>query len=378
MRKRLLSCLLIVVLILALSGCWNYWGLDQLNIVVGISVDFDQDKNMFNVGYEVADLLGASKDKSAVGKLVYGQGKTLFEAARNTKRKEEDRLFFGCSNVLVINQHVAQEKGIMGIIEWFLRDGECRETMSIAISQEETAQEMLKRPEGMEGIVSITLHDILLEDKDVTGTTLPVQIYQVYNILHSPRKAVVVPALHKVQVDEDWVAENNGMAVIKEGRLVGFLPPEQSRYVLFMENELGGGILTLSMMDDSADDISLEIFRNQTKKSYTYEQGKFVVKIETITHVSVGENHSDLDMMDKQVIKQIEDRAAEKIKEDIENVVGILQHELNADIFGFGEMIYEKEVDLWRQISPMWDQIYPTLEVQVCSEVNVMNAAFTK
>lgn len=159
---------------------------------------------------------------------------------------------------------------------------------------------------------------------------------------------------------------------------MGFLPPEQSRYVLFMENELGGGILTLSMMDDSADDISLEIFRNQTKKSYTYEQGKFVVKIETITHVSVGENHSDLDMMDKQVIKQIEDRAAEKIKEDIENVVGILQHELNADIFGFGEMIYEKEVDLWRQISPMWDQIYPTLEVQVCSEVNVMNAAFTK
>lgn len=375
MIKRLFMSCVSLVLILSLNGCWNYRSLDQLSLIVGIAVDFDKEKNLFNISYESANLAGAEKQGRIAGKVIHSEGKTLFDAARNAKRKEEDKLFFGASHVLVLNQDLVREEGILNIIEWFLRDAECRETVCVAISQEKTAEEILESPEEMKSIMSLTIHDILKEDKDVTGTSPNTKLYEIYNMLYSPRKSAIVPVLRMGKNGEEDVPEVNGAAVIKGEYLVGFLSPEQSRYVLMVENQLSKGLITLSTTDMLGDDLSLEILKCRSKKSYSYESGKMIVKIETTTDVSVAENRANLDMMDKQVIRGIEETAAAKIDQGIKNLVDTLQHELNTDIFGFGEMIYKKDFSLWQQISPGWDELYPSVEVQVSSTVNITSAA---
>lgn len=93
MIKRVLLCLLSALSAVILSGCWNYRGLDQLNIVVGIAIDFDQEENLFDITYEVADLTKGDKNSNAAGKTIHAKGATLFDTARNAKRKEADRLF---------------------------------------------------------------------------------------------------------------------------------------------------------------------------------------------------------------------------------------------------------------------------------------------
>ncbi|MEM5768437.1 MAG: Ger(x)C family spore germination protein, partial [Bacillota bacterium] len=310
MHKRLLIGLMTLILALCLSGCWNYRSLDQVNIVVGIAIDFDENTDTFDVIYETANLAAAERRSKITGKITHAPGKTLFAAARDAKRREEDRLFFGGSHVLIISQKLAREEGILPIIEWFLRDGECRESICVAISQEDTASSILEGQEETKGIISIALHDIIKEDKDITGSSTNTQLFQLYNSLYSARKSAILPALHKVKNGEKEVVESNGLAIIKEDRLAGFLSPEQSRYVLMIENKLGGGIFTLSMKDMPGDDISLEIFGSKTKKTFTYEQGKVTVHIETETNVALAENRSHLDSTDKQVIKLIENKAA--------------------------------------------------------------------
>ncbi|MGI6161980.1 MAG: Ger(x)C family spore germination protein [Christensenellales bacterium] len=374
-RLKAVVCILLAVL---LSGCWNYTSLDQVNIIVGIAIDFDKEKNLYDLSYEAANLEGASIDSSISGKIINSDGKTLFDAARNAKRTEADRLFFGSAQVLVISQQLAREAGMMSIIEWFLRDGECRETMCVAISQQETASELLESSEERSGIVSSTLHDIISEDKDLTGTALRVQLYQIYNALNSPRRSVAIPALRKVEDDGDKIPEINGMAVIKGNALAGFLSPKQSRYVLFVEEQMGSGILTLSMSDRPAHDVSLEIFWHKASKEYTYENGKIDVSIKTDTQVAVAENHTHMNMMDEHTIEKIEFTAARMIERDIKDLISELQHKYNADIFGFGEMIYKKDLKLWDQLSPSWDEIYPTLDVDVTAKVRVINTGFIK
>ncbi len=378
MPKRLSALIVSCMLVLVLGGCWNYRSLDQLSIVVGIAVDFDYEKDLFDISYEIADLSIANKDSGVVGKIVNSQGKTMFDTARNAKRREADRLFFGSPHVLVINQRVAHEIGIAGIIGWFLRDGECRETMCVAISQEETATAMLEGPEDMSGIMSETLHNIIAEDKDVTGTSMQVQLYQVYNYINSARNSVALPVLRKVPGDGEKIPEVNGLAIIKGEHLAGFLSPEQSRYVLFVENSLKGGILTLSMANLKTDDISLEIFSHSASKSFDEEDGKITVKIKTETHVALAENAANLDVMDTAVIKEIEEAASQMIETNIRGLINTLQHEFTTDILGFGEMIYKQDLKLWKQLAPLWDEIYPTVEVEVIPKVKIINAAFNK
>lgn len=378
MGKRILVCMMGIFLMLPLCGCWNYRGLDQLDIVVGIAIDFDKEAKKYKLSYEVADLMGADKKSSIKGTIVEAEGNTLFDAARNAKRREADRLFFGSAYIVVISQELAQEDGISHVLEWFLRDGECRETMYVVLSQKETAKEILESSEGVKGIVSVKLQDIIAEDNKITASSSKKMLYEVFDTLHSPRRSVMLAAMNKFQNGDNEIWELNGIAVCKEDKLAGFLSPAESKYALFIEDELEGGILTLSMAGMQADDISLEISRSETKKSFTYDQGKVKIRIETSTRVIIAENHGLLDVMDEDLVKRIEEAAAGMIEENIAALVARMQNEFNADLFGFGEMIYKRNLPLWRQLEPSWDVLFPTLEVAVSSKVRVINSGFIR
>ncbi len=378
MNKCILVCVMALLLMLPLCGCWNYRGLDQMDIVVGIAIDFDKETNKYKISYEVADLAGADKGSSINGKIVESEGNTLFDAARNAKRREADRLYFGSTYIVVISQEVARELGISRVIEWFLRDGECRETTYVALSQKDTAQEILQKPDEEKGIVSVTLQDLISEDNKITASSMPKMLYEVFDTIKSPRRSVMLSALNKVQSGDREICELNGIAICKEDKLAGFLSPEESKYALFVEDELKGGILTLSMAGMQTDDISLEIFLSNTKKSFSYEQGKVKIRIETDTRVSIAENEGMLDIMDMNLVQSIEEAAAAMIEKNIADLVARMQGEFNADIFGFGEMIYKRNLPLWRQLGPSWDMLFPTLEVTVSSKVFVINSGFTK
>lgn len=379
MCKRVAVVILCLALGIGLCGCWNYRGLDELELVVGMSVDYKKETNDFSVGYEVADLSGGGSKGTTKGRIVHSQGKTLFDAARNAKRHESDRLFFGSAGVLIISKELVEERDLLTITEWFLRDGECRETMSVAISQEETAQVILQSPKEMQDIMSMTLQDIMKEDQKITASTVNTKLYDIYNRLNSPRKCVILPALHRVENGEQVVSGVNGVAIIKkEEGLVGFLTPEQSKYVLFIEDEIKGGVINFSLKGGEEDDTTLEIFESNTKKSFTYEQGKLTFHIHTRTRVAVDENQSMVDMMDLAQVQQVREAAQREIENNIKGLIAVVQREYNADIFGFGEMIYHKKQDLWKELEPDWDSLFPNLEVEVSSEVQIVGSGFIK
>lgn len=378
MGKRVATLLLSICFMLCLSGCWNYRGLDQLSIVVGMAIDLQNTGNEYSITYEVADLVGAEKKSPIKGKLITSQGKTLFETARNAKRNQADKLFFGSSRVLVLSERVIAERGILPVIEWFLRDGECRETTSVAISREKTAQIILQRPEEMAEIMSVILSDIIREDKDISATALYVELYELYNRLNSPRKCAVLPALQRVKNGKETISGVYGVAVVKKEGLAGFLTPEQAQSVLLVESQMNSGIITLSMTGGNADDLSLEVFGSKSHKSFTYEDGKLTFHIQTHTKVAVGENQHMIDMMDREELRRIEEIAGSKLEQNVRDLLGVVQKEMNADIFGFGEMIYQRNFSLWKEIEDGWDQIYRNLSVEVSCEVEIVNSAFTR
>lgn len=378
MIRRVLICLITVLLAASLCGCWNYRGLDQMDIVVGIAIDFDKQTNLYNICYEIADITGAEKDRNTTGKLVESKGKTLFDAARNAKTTEPDKLFFGSAYIVVISREVASDIGLSRILEWFIRDGECRETMYVAVSQEDTAKAILENGQTESGIISVTLQDIIMEDSQVTGSSMNLELFEIYNMIESPRKSTMLAVLKNIQSHDKKLCELNGIAVFKGDKLQGFLGAEESKYALMVEDKLKGGILTLKIAGKQTDDISLEIFSNKTNLSYKYEKGRVKVFIEVDTDVAIGENQMELDTMDEYVIKIIKNMAQEMIEKDIMNLIDKVQNEFKADIFGFGEMIYKHNLPLWKQLKPNWEDIFPTVEVEASSIVHIKYSGFLR
>ena len=377
MIKKILCVTTCFVLLFSLTGCWSYHGLNDMTIVTGAGIDLDPSTKEYLLTAEVVDSTASTKEGTKT-KIVESRGKTVMDAVRNAKKRLISKLYWGNNEVLVIGSELAKNGNLGNVIDWFLTDAECRETVGIVVSQEKTAKDILSIDGLDDSVVAFKIKKILEEDQDTVGTVESIPLFRVFSIMESPGRSVVLPAFHNTINDDKKVVEANGEAVFKDDKMIGYLSPEESKYYLFAVDGIHGGILTLSSTKKEVSDVSLEISNNTTKSSYSYSEEKLKVTIRTNTDVYLDEIKAHSDLLDESKIKEIEKKAQAMVEERTQSVIQKVQTEYNSDIFGFGNMVYKKDPKLWKKMEPQWDKLFPTIQVEVQSKVNIVNTAFLK
>lgn len=377
MTKKIASSLLILLLLIPLSGCWDYRGLDELTIVTGVAIDKKPEEDIYQLTYEIVDLIESIKEKGPNRKLIESEGKTIFEAVRNAKRRVSNKLYFGHSELIIICEEIARNEDLNVVLDFFFRDSECRETINVVVSQEKTARDIIASEGIGHTVITNEILEILEDDKKITSSILSVELYRLFNIMGAEGKELALPAFHIVQNDGKPTAETNGTAVFKDNKLVGFLSPEESKYFLFIVNEIEGGIFTVASSGQRPD-ISFEIYNNDTNLSFEYKDEKLKIKIKTTTVVFLGEFMRQFAPLDEKELNALEETAEKELEDKIRNVVKKLQTEFGSDIFGFGNMIYKKDFRLWRQLKDNWDEHFKSLDLEVEADIRIMNTATIK
>ncbi|MDF1493880.1 Ger(x)C family spore germination protein [Caproiciproducens sp. CPB-2] len=378
MSKKIVCLVMSFVLLFFLSGCWSYRGLNEITVVAGVGIDLDPDTQEYLLSCEVIDLTTSQDEAGTKAKLVESRGKTVMDAVRNAKKRLLNKLYWGNNEILIIGNELAESGKLDNVLVWFLSDEECRETVEIVVSEERTAKDILSLYGLDNSVVSYEIKKILDGDQSTVGTIENIQLYRAFSVLKGEGKSLTLPVFRDVANDGEMVVESNGEAIFKGNKMVGRLSPEDGKYYLAAVDGLHGGILTLSSEEQSSPDISLEIAKSTTKSSYSYSGGKLKVTLQTETDVFVDESEAEVDLLDEKTTGKIEQKAQEMIKEKTEGVIRKVQKEYNSDIFGFGNMIYKKDLKLWKQLKPQWDKIFPSVQVEVQSKVNIVNTAFLK
>lgn len=398
MIKKILSCTLCAVFLFMLSGCWSYIGLDEISMVSGVSIDKNEQTNQYKLAFEIIDLSSTSKEEGPSTKIIEAEGLTMFDAIRNANKKLANRLYFGHAQVIVLGESVVTNDDLINLMDLLIRDKELRENIYVVISQEKTANEILKVQGTDESNVSLEINEIVADDCKFTSTTSPLKLYKIYNVLNYPGICATLPAFHTIEntgekdnekksesdskseagSNENKINELNGTAVFKNQRLVGYLTPEESKYFLFVIDGVNGGILPMASSKNNNIDTSLEIIENKTKLTFKNKNGQVKIKVETKTEVTIGELRNAAVHLNKEDIERIETKASEQLKSEIEKLIKKVQDEYDSDIFGFGNLIYKKDSKLWNKISDQWEQLFPQLEIEVDSKVEIKNTALKK
>ncbi len=378
MRIKSAAMALMLLAVSITAGCWNYRGLDEMSIVAGMAIDWDEATDEYSVTFEIVDMTGNVKEEGLDSMLLMANGKTLFDAARQSKRRIVSKIYFGHLETIILSEEVARSVDLDDLMDFFLRDAEVRETLAIVVSQEPKACDLL-RIEGIgHPMVSFEMEKIIMEDYKVTASTPFVQLYDVHEKLHSEGVEVVLPAFHNADNDGQLVTEANGTAVFKEERLSGFLTPDQTKYYLFVMNEVKGGVLTFSSSGQRRDDTTLEISKSTTKRSFENTDGQMTVKIKIETDTYLNEADVPIDSLDKEQIDMLQRLAAENLMHNVADTIAYVRTQYNSDIFGFGSMIHKKDPKLWNSLKSQWDTLFPALEVRVECKVNIVNTAQIK
>ena len=378
MIKKAVFIVLVLLTAAMLCGCWSYRGVNEMTIIAGMAIDRDPQTGEIKLTFEAIDTNVPIKDQGIKHILIEAEGKTIFDAARNAKKRSINKLYFGHMQVIIISEEITRSENISEFLDWYLRDQECRETMYIVISQEKTAGELLNVQSIENPIISFDIQKIVENDHKNTLSIPYVELYNVFNITKAEGVSLTLPVFHIADNNGKPAVEANGAAIYKGEKMVGTLTPEESKYYLFTIGKVEGGVLNFSSKAEGGVDTALEISRNQTDRSFTYENGEFKILIRTDTDVFLnGYKHSTNDI-DPKEIPALETAAQNSLKQSIQEVIKKVQAEYASDIFGFGDMIHKQDFGLWNKFKDNWEETFAKLEVDVECKINIVNTASLK
>lgn len=355
-----------ILSVFLLSGCWNYREIEELVIVGGAAIDKD-DNGQYQITVETIQIASGT-DSEITSKPITITGKTIFDAARNYISQTGKKLYWSHAKTLILSEEVAKE-GIIKLLDWFERDSETRSDINILISKEKSAKEILTGEKAESEIKALEL-DETLKNQDSLGKSPRITLWKVINDIAAPGISAILPV---VEI-KNGMSQNMGTAIFRKDKLIGFLDEEQSQTLLFIRNQIKGGLLIIEDTNNKFP-ISMEIFKNITKIEPKMKNNNITFHIKLDTTLALDElggtsNYLDDEESLHKLKKDIEDMLNNRVK----SLVALIQSEYRSDIFGFGGIMREEDFKHWKQVENDWENHFEKATVNVTSNVRIKNS----
>jgi spore germination protein KC len=202
--------------------------------------------------------------------------------------------------------------------------------------------------------------------------------YEVINALAIPKFHIVLPTVVSYSNDGKDTNQLSGGSVFNKGKLVGFLKEEDIIPYLFIKNKVESGILNIKAPKANPDDIIiLKIFGSNTKITPKYGDETIGFDVIVKTDVSIGELTTMTDYISTQGRENLKILAEESLEKEIVNFIKNIQDEFGFDIFGFGNIIRQRNPKMWTVVENDWDSIFMDMDINVVCDIQIKNSGYT-
>lgn len=373
------SCMLVL-----LSGCWDLRYLDKLGVVLAIGIDDDPSGNskMQITVQVVLPQNVAAESKGGLGgtavTTVTDTGDTLFEAIRKMANKTSRRLFFSHTQMLIIGEGIAKQ-GIYPLLDLIERNPDIRTDILVSIARDVTAQQILQTTTQMESIPTNQIHDMLINYQNAYAMDYAVYVKDLVRIAGTGTQQIVLPSIKIVgdqktgstmenvnSIPPETYPVMSTMAVFRDGKLIGFLKPKESRGLSWLEEKVQSTVIKLAC-PNSVGYLMVEV--RDTSNRYKVKKtkdGKPVVQINLALEGSIQEiTCPDLRVRDETLLILVGDLTSQVVKEELKATIHKLQKEYKTDALGWGKEIYMQQPALWKKIEADWKTIFPIVQYEV-------------
>ncbi|NLK86935.1 MAG: Ger(x)C family spore germination protein [Clostridiaceae bacterium] len=373
MRTRMAALLTAIVIMSAtlLSGCWNLTEIDQLAVVAGVAIDKGQNDRL-RITVETVEV-GFGKESEPKPRILTMEGETIFDAVRHIVSMLGKRLYWSHAKVVIICPELAED-GVLQVLDWFSRDSETRTDINILVSKGVTASEILMSHPISETVVSYEIHKILDSQKRLNHAP-DIEVWKFANEMESKGIAAIAPVVELKSVDSVKGPNVDGTAIFRGDKLSGFADGIDTMCLLFIRDEISGGILVVKEEDRGKEnEASLEILNSKTKVSPVIRNGSVEIDISVKTDVAIDEINTSINMMTEDRRNKLRLAAENMLKARIEGIIEKAQKEYAADIFGFGDKLRKKHPSAWSIMEQDWHNTFKDLKTNVEVEVQISNS----
>lgn len=361
--------LVIILLVVSLTaGCWNRVELERRAIVLGLGIDKLGDKIQVTAQIVKPAAVKGPGEPGGEEKpfwVTTGSGRTLLAAIKNMATGIGRELLFSHMRVIVVGEDLARA-GIGPVLDFFDRVAEGRRRTWLLISKGK-AKDIMETTMELQQVSAVALTDMLKVRTD-HSLAPGVDIGQFQRSRATPGRAPLIgrvetgPSQEKGRPNRLHLRDSG---VFQDDKLVGWLDSKETRGLLWVTDRVKGGVIEIPCPENDAQTLALEITRSDSKIKVD-ESGSDWPKLTVIVHEegNLSESQDCGNLTDPGFLKTLEQHQTETIKAEIGAALAKAR-ELNADFLGLGEAIYRRLPGEWSRMEPDWEQIFPTLDVEV-------------
>ncbi|WP_201007753.1 Ger(x)C family spore germination protein [Paenibacillus glycanilyticus] len=362
--------------LLMLTGCWSRRELNELLIVLGVGVDWEDGRYL--VSFQVVNPSEISNQQKRGDRppstLFQGRGKTLFEAARAVTAEAPRKVYAGHLQIYVIGEEAAR-RGINEIIDNVARDNEARMDFNIIVAKGTKAENVLKLYTPVEKLPSYSMQQSLQTSEKNWAPTIAVTLDEAISKLSSQGSEIALTGIRVIGSPAIGETKQNvekflppsrfrysGIAAFKEDRLIGWLNEKESRGYTDITNNLDSTSIAVPCGEQRY--LGVEVTSSNSKIKTKVVNGNPEVEVSIRTEGNIVERTcTDVDLSDPATIKKLEGQTKQAILGNVEAAVQRAK-ELKSDIFGFGTQLEKEHPAYWNQVKDQWrEEYFPQLKV---------------
>lgn len=368
-RKKGLFGSLLLALVLTTAGCWQGRELNAWAFVTAVAFDrptaedADPDEFLLSVQIPIPVKMGAEGGEGGGGGgehpfVVFGTtAKMVGIGIRQLQRQIDRELFFGHTQLILINAEVAKTIGVDRLLDYFKRDFRVQRMAKIAII-DGVAREILNLQPPISQTPSAYLENLLSPQ---SGSALNyITDFGRFLVEHS--EDGTEPVLPRLSMDGKTV-QTGGAAVIKGGKFTGWLSNFETRSLNILLNQKISSNYVVTCPLHPGESIVVGVdglsARHRLKESHgrTVYQISVRGKFET---VEFSERHGPMDVFQDELEKVV----SATVKAELEQTIRRAQ-ELGADILGVGRHLQAFRPELWRRMKDDWGREFAAFPIEV-------------
>ncbi|MDR6883611.1 Ger(x)C family spore germination protein [Bacillus sp. 3255] len=365
--KRLsLLTLILLLLPLLLTGCWDRTETNDIAFVLTSSVDLEED-GRYRVSYLLplpGSMGGASGGGGGTsgGKSYYIDsevGVTMREATSKLQMRMSRRLFLSHRRTIVIGEALAK-KGIAVLFDTVPRTPESRMTSFLVITKGK-GYDLLNAEPKFERFPAEVIRELTKSRQSMATSTK--DIGMTLSFKSDPILTYLVRKESEGSKKPSSEIQMMGYGQFKGDRLIGIYQKKESQGIMWLRNQVKEHLLTFPA--EGGKDISILVTKGQVQIKPKLQSDKVIFDVIIDASGSVRENFSVLDLNKAEVMRKVERDLAKQISESIQAAVKQMQKE-GTDSAQLGLIVWRSHPNEWyKRVEANWDTYFKEAEFRL-------------
>ncbi|MEC0203028.1 Ger(x)C family spore germination protein [Paenibacillus lautus] len=363
--------ILVCIVSLLLSGCWDNKEVQDINYITAMGVDYKDDKYIIYV--QMLDFATIAKQESSkptekapiwVGR---GTGTTLTEALIDLYTSSQQRVSWGHVTALVLSESVLKPKQLSQVFDLTNRSQEIRYTKWIYGTKDK-----------MEDLFSVSpffqlspLHSLLHEPRESYiqfSFIRPIQFVNFIRLYREKAATVVLPSLHIS--NQNWsenlkqhpILEVNGGFLIKNKEMMGWLKRSDLLGIRWLASPQTHAAIVVQTNGEAIGSIRLEKPQSSIEVIRKPDDASYRIKLNVIGTVQ---------NIYKQVgFKEMKRLTEDTLRKEMQNTF----HKaalIHADPYDLCLQLYRTDPKLWKKLAKEKKDIYDETALEFDIDVNI-------